>query len=62
MAVFSVGVISVVKLGKDANGHLSVASVGCDAQVGDVDIQFYGGARYSKTKREIQRSETDVSL
>lgn len=46
MAVFRVDVTSVVKLGKDANGHLSVTSVSCDAQVGDVDIQFAGGASW----------------
>ncbi|XP_040007580.1 bactericidal permeability-increasing protein [Xiphias gladius] len=46
MAVFSVNVISVVELGKDANGHLSVTSVSCDARVGDVDIQFHGGASW----------------
>lgn len=52
MAVFSVDVASVVELGNDTNGHLSVTSVKCDAQVGGVDVQFHGGARYSKTERE----------
>lgn len=46
MAIFSLNVISVVELGKDADGHLSVTSVSCDAQVGDVDIQFHGGASW----------------
>ncbi|XP_040905562.1 lipopolysaccharide-binding protein [Toxotes jaculatrix] len=46
MAMFSVNVISVVELGKDTNGHLSVSSVSCDAQVGDVDIEFHGGASW----------------
>uniref|UniRef100_A0A3B4VAQ6 Bactericidal permeability-increasing protein n=1 Tax=Seriola dumerili TaxID=41447 RepID=A0A3B4VAQ6_SERDU len=52
MAVFSVSVSSVVELGKYADGHLSVNSVSCDAQVGDVDMEFHGGARYSKKVRE----------
>uniref|UniRef100_UPI0037E7917B bactericidal permeability-increasing protein n=1 Tax=Semicossyphus pulcher TaxID=241346 RepID=UPI0037E7917B len=46
MAIFSVDVTSVVNLGKDSNGHLSVTSVSCDARVGDVDIQFHGGASW----------------
>ncbi|XP_067383397.1 bactericidal permeability-increasing protein-like isoform X3 [Channa argus] len=43
MAVFNLNVVSVMELGKDPNDHLSVSSVRCDAEVGDVDIQFYGG-------------------
>ncbi|XP_029291756.1 lipopolysaccharide-binding protein [Cottoperca gobio] len=43
LAIFTMDVTSVVELGKDANGHLSVTSVSCDAQVADVDIQFHGG-------------------
>uniref|UniRef100_A0A673ABI0 Bactericidal permeability-increasing protein n=1 Tax=Sphaeramia orbicularis TaxID=375764 RepID=A0A673ABI0_9TELE len=43
LAVFNVGVTSVVKLGKDSNGHLSVTNVNCDAKVGDVQMNFYGG-------------------
>ncbi|KAF3860224.1 hypothetical protein F7725_000479 [Dissostichus mawsoni] len=46
MAIFGLDVTSVVKLGKDPEGHLSVTSVSCDAQVGDVDIQFEGGASW----------------
>ncbi|GLD45849.1 bactericidal permeability-increasing protein-like protein, partial [Lates japonicus] len=46
MAVFSVDVASVVELGNDTNGHLSVTSVKCDAQVGSVDVQFHGGASW----------------
>lgn len=42
MAVYGVNVISVVELGKDAAGRLSVTSVRCDAQVGHVDVNFYG--------------------
>ncbi|XP_026223591.1 bactericidal permeability-increasing protein-like [Anabas testudineus] len=42
MAVFNLNVISAVELGKDPGGHLSVSSISCDAQVGDVDVQFHG--------------------
>ncbi|XP_060930546.1 bactericidal permeability-increasing protein [Limanda limanda] len=45
MAVFGVDVTSVVKLGKDACGHLSVTSVSCDARVGRVDVNLRGGTR-----------------
>ncbi|XP_037540439.1 bactericidal permeability-increasing protein [Nematolebias whitei] len=44
MAIFTVSLTSVVQLGRDPNGHPSVSSVSCDAQIGDVDIQFHGGA------------------
>ncbi|XP_008287474.1 bactericidal permeability-increasing protein [Stegastes partitus] len=46
MAIFSVDVTSVVQLGRDSNGHLSITSMSCDAVVGDVDIQFHGGASW----------------
>ncbi|XP_014195169.1 lipopolysaccharide-binding protein [Haplochromis burtoni] len=46
MAIFNVDVTSVVQLGKEADGHLSVSSISCDAQVGDVDIEFHGGASF----------------
>ncbi|XP_071331787.1 bactericidal permeability-increasing protein [Trachinotus anak] len=46
MAVFSVSVNSVVELGKDADRHLSVTSVSCDAQVGGVDMEIHGGASW----------------
>ncbi|XP_067383396.1 bactericidal permeability-increasing protein-like isoform X2 [Channa argus] len=46
MAVFNLNVVSVMELGKDPNDHLSVSSVRCDAEVGDVDIQFYGGVSW----------------
>uniref|UniRef100_A0A8C2WH40 Bactericidal permeability-increasing protein n=1 Tax=Cyclopterus lumpus TaxID=8103 RepID=A0A8C2WH40_CYCLU len=46
MAIFNMDVSSVVELGKDADGHLSVASVHCEAQVGNVDMQFRGGASW----------------
>lgn len=52
MAVFGVDVTSVVELGKDPNGHLSVTSVNCEAQIADVDLKFYGGARYRIKEEE----------
>ncbi|KAK5863318.1 hypothetical protein PBY51_000356 [Eleginops maclovinus] len=46
IAIFGVDVTSVVELGKTPDGHLSLTSVSCDAQVGDVNIQFQGGASW----------------
>ncbi|XP_074500892.1 bactericidal permeability-increasing protein-like [Sebastes fasciatus] len=46
MAIFSLDVTSAVEMGKDADGHLSVTSQHCDARVGDVDVQFRGGASW----------------
>ncbi|KAM8863431.1 bactericidal permeability-increasing protein isoform 2-T3 [Spinachia spinachia] len=46
MALFKLDVTSEVALGKDATGRLSVTSVHCDARLGDVDIQFHGGASW----------------
>uniref|UniRef100_A0A7N8YDA6 Bactericidal permeability-increasing protein n=1 Tax=Mastacembelus armatus TaxID=205130 RepID=A0A7N8YDA6_9TELE len=46
LALFSVSVMSIVELGKDANGHLSISSVTCTCTIGDVAIQFYGGASW----------------
>ncbi|AWP09446.1 Bactericidal permeability-increasing protein [Scophthalmus maximus] len=46
MAILGVDVTSVVELGKDADGHLSVSSANCVAQVGDVDVRFHGGASW----------------
>lgn len=46
LAVFNVDVTSVVKLGKDPNGRLSVTYVSCDARVGAVQMHFYGGASW----------------
>lgn len=46
MAIFGVDVTSVVELGKDPEGHLSVTSISCDALVGDVDIHFRGGGSW----------------
>lgn len=44
MAVLGVDVSSVVELGKDPNGHLSITSINCEAQIADVHLQFHGGA------------------
>ncbi|XP_054465208.1 lipopolysaccharide-binding protein [Anoplopoma fimbria] len=46
MAAFNMDVTSVVELGKDPDGHLSVTSVHCDARVGNVDVRFHGGASW----------------
>ncbi|XP_053172858.1 lipopolysaccharide-binding protein isoform X2 [Scomber japonicus] len=46
MALFNVDVTSVVELGKDPDGHMSVTSVSCDAHIGGLDINFYGGASW----------------
>ncbi|XP_061622515.1 bactericidal permeability-increasing protein isoform X2 [Phyllopteryx taeniolatus] len=42
MASFGVGLVSIVKLGRDSGGHLSFTSVNCNAQVDRVDVRFYG--------------------
>ncbi|XP_034446317.1 bactericidal permeability-increasing protein [Hippoglossus hippoglossus] len=67
MAVFGVNVTSVVKLGKDAGGHLSVTSVSCDAQVGHVDVSFRGGTRWTfwpfvKKFRRMIRSQIEIGI
>ncbi|KAM9855588.1 bactericidal permeability-increasing protein [Aulostomus maculatus] len=46
MAVFNLDWILAVKLRQDADGHLSVTSVSCDALIGNVDVEFYGGASW----------------
>ncbi|XP_065817018.1 bactericidal permeability-increasing protein [Labrus bergylta] len=46
MAIFSMDVTSIVNLGKDPDGRLSVTSISCDARVGEVDIRFHGGASW----------------
>ncbi|XP_028265965.1 lipopolysaccharide-binding protein [Parambassis ranga] len=45
-AIISVDVTSVLELGRDPDGHLSVDSASCDAHVGNVDVEFYGGASF----------------
>ncbi|XP_041859111.1 bactericidal permeability-increasing protein [Melanotaenia boesemani] len=44
MAIFNLALTSAVELGRDAKGHLSVTSISCDAQIGDLGVKFYGGA------------------
>ncbi|KAM3838491.1 bactericidal permeability-increasing protein-like [Diretmus argenteus] len=46
VAVFDVDATSIVELGEDADGHLSITSVSCNAGVGDVLIDFLGGASW----------------
>ncbi|XP_027871738.1 lipopolysaccharide-binding protein [Xiphophorus couchianus] len=46
MAIFNIDVTSAVQLGSDAGGHLSVSSISCKASVGDVAMEFYGGASW----------------
>ncbi|CAJ1085579.1 bactericidal permeability-increasing protein [Xyrichtys novacula] len=46
MAIFGIDVTSVVNLGKDPDGHPTVTSVSCDAQVKDMNIHFHGGASW----------------
>uniref|UniRef100_A0AAQ6A8D3 Bactericidal permeability-increasing protein n=1 Tax=Amphiprion ocellaris TaxID=80972 RepID=A0AAQ6A8D3_AMPOC len=60
MVMFGVDVTSVVELGKAPDGHLSITSISCDALVGDVNIHFHGGARYSR--KEIYTTVLQVGL
>lgn len=45
MALFDVDVTTVLQLGEDAGGHLSVTALQCDARVGSVDVQLQGRFR-----------------
>lgn len=45
MALFNVDVTTVVQLGEDADGRLSVTAVQCLAKVGRVDVQLNGQFR-----------------
>uniref|UniRef100_H3D380 Bactericidal permeability-increasing protein n=1 Tax=Tetraodon nigroviridis TaxID=99883 RepID=H3D380_TETNG len=47
IAVVDVAVTSVVRLGREVDGHPLVTSVSCEAHVGDVHMNFEGGARNS---------------
>lgn len=60
MAIFNIDVTSAVQLGRDAGGHLSVSSIYCKASVGDVAMQFYGGARY-REKKQNKNKQRDLS-
>ncbi|XP_056128816.1 bactericidal permeability-increasing protein [Lampris incognitus] len=46
LAVFNVEVTSVIELGRDASGHLSVSSVSCQATVGNVKLNLHGGGSW----------------
>ncbi|KAM7404456.1 hypothetical protein PAMP_011801 [Pampus punctatissimus] len=46
IALFNVDVDSVIKLGKDPDGHMSVTSVSCNAHIGTVNVQVHGGASW----------------
>ncbi|PWA30980.1 hypothetical protein CCH79_00010581, partial [Gambusia affinis] len=62
MAIFNIDVTSDVQLGSDAGGHLSVSSINCKASVGDVAIQFSGGARYRETPpKQNKNKQRDLS-
>lgn len=45
MALFNVDVTTVVQLGEDADGRLSVTAVQCLAKVGSIDVQLNGQFR-----------------
>lgn len=45
MAIFNVDLTTLVQLGEDANGRLSVSAVKCLAKVGSVDVQLRGTFR-----------------
>lgn len=47
LAVYSIQIYTLLQLGDDA-GRLSIATVSCSADIGDVDIQFHGGARWDQ--------------
>ncbi|XP_054648634.1 bactericidal permeability-increasing protein [Dunckerocampus dactyliophorus] len=46
LALFGVDLVSVVHLGSDGDGHLSLINVSCDTQTRDVDLRFYGGSSW----------------
>lgn len=60
IAIFDVAVTFVVRLGREVNGHPFVASVSCEADVGGLDMQFYGGARYDRKSRLIAVTKPDT--
>ncbi|XP_048873650.1 bactericidal permeability-increasing protein [Brienomyrus brachyistius] len=43
LAVFNVGLSTVIQLGSDGQGHLSVASAQCDSSIKGIDVSFHGG-------------------
>lgn len=60
VAIFDVAVTFVVRLGREADGHPFVTSVSCEAYVGGLDMQFYGGARYDRKSALIPMTEPDT--
>lgn len=54
IAVVDVAVTSVVRLGREVDGHPLVTSVSCEAHVGDVHMNFEGGARYDRRSGVIR--------
>ncbi|XP_041711937.1 bactericidal permeability-increasing protein [Coregonus clupeaformis] len=46
LAVFNVDVTSVVQLGSDYSGHISISSENCDARISKASITFHGGASF----------------
>lgn len=69
MAIFNIDLTTMVQLGKDADGRLSVTAVQCVANVDNVDVQLEGRFRYrqsvdkerSTTKRVQADCDADVS-
>ena len=61
LAAFNVGVTSVVRLG-DIEGHVSISSEACTAEIGDVNINFHGGARWDVNCSiiEMERCVCDI--
>lgn len=49
----------MVRLGREADGHPFVTSVGCQAHVGDLDLHFYGGSRYDRISGVMAMTEPD---
>lgn len=59
ITIFDVAATFVVSLGREVDGHPLVTSVSCEAHVGDLDMQFHGGARYDKKSGMIVMTEPD---
>uniref|UniRef100_A0A3B4B6G9 Bactericidal permeability-increasing protein n=1 Tax=Periophthalmus magnuspinnatus TaxID=409849 RepID=A0A3B4B6G9_9GOBI len=47
MAIFDLSLRSFLGLDRDSSGHPSVSSVYCEVDIQTVNMQFYGGARYT---------------
>ncbi|XP_023669181.2 bactericidal permeability-increasing protein [Paramormyrops kingsleyae] len=46
LAVINVGLSTVIQLGSDEKGHLSVANVQCSSSIGGIDASFHGGGSF----------------